>query len=95
MAEYLVMLSHCVIQFREFGFHFPFQPELLIDEVDPFLSYLCPFDLLLLVLLYHQVVPLSLFVEAILGQLKKQVGIVSELRYTKAWVLDKNSYFGP
>ena len=45
MAKYLVILSHCVVQFCEFGFCFPFQPELLIDEVDPFLSFLFPFYL--------------------------------------------------
>ena len=60
VAEYLVVLSHCVVQFFEVGFHFSFQPELLIDEVNLFLPLLSPFYLRLLQLLYHQVLPLSL-----------------------------------
>ena len=48
MAKYLKILSHCIIQFCEFGFHFPFQPELLTDEINPTLSFLCPFYLHLL-----------------------------------------------
>ena len=34
MTKYLMILSHGVVQFREFGFHFLLQPELLIDKVD-------------------------------------------------------------
>ena len=78
MAKYLMIPSHCIIQFFEVGFHFPFQPELFIDKVDPFLLFLCPFYLCLLELLYCQVVPLSLFVDAILGQPQKQVGTEGE-----------------
>ena len=78
MTKYLVILSHCIIQFFEVGFHFPFQPELLINEVNPFLPFLCPFYLHLLELLYHQVMPLSLFFDAILGQPCKQVRTASE-----------------
>ena len=47
MAEYLMILSHYVIQFFEVGFHFPFQPGLLTDEVNPFLSFLSGAALLL------------------------------------------------
>ena len=68
MAIYLMMLSHCNVQFCEFGFCFPFQYELLIDKLNPFLSFLCQFYLCLLELLYHQVMPLSLFVDVIFGQ---------------------------
>ena len=78
MAEYLVMLSHCIVQFFEVGFHFLFQPELLIDEVNPFLSFLHPFYLCFLELLYRQVMHLSLFVDTILGYPLKQVRITSE-----------------
>ena len=78
MVEYLVILSHGIVQFFKVGICFPFQPELLIDKVDPFLSFLCPFYLHLLELLYCQVIPLSLFFNAILGQPQKQVGTASE-----------------
>ena len=78
MAKYIVILSHGVIQFFKVGFHFLFQSELLTDEVDPFLPFLCPFYLCLLKLLCCQVMPLLFFVDAILGELQKQVGIASE-----------------
>ena len=80
VAKYLMISSHGIIQFCKFGFHFPLQLELLMDKVNPFLSFLCPFYLRLLELLYHQVVPLSLFVNGILGQPRKQVGTASEAR---------------
>ena len=76
--EYLMILSHCIVQFFKVCFHFPFQLELLTDEVNPFLSFLYPFYLCLLELLYHQVMPLSLFVDAILGHPLKQVRTASE-----------------
>ena len=52
MAEYLVILSNSVVQFFEVGFGFPFQSELLLDEVNPFLPFPGPFYLHLLKLLY-------------------------------------------
>ena len=64
MAKYLVIISHDVIQLCEFGFSFLLQPELLTDEVNPFLLFLGPFYLCLLKLLYHQVMTLSLSVNA-------------------------------
>ena len=79
VAEYLVILSHCVVQFFKVGFHFSFQPELLIDEIDLFLPFLSPFYLHLLELLYHQVMPHSLFVDAIIGQPQKQVRTAGEI----------------
>ena len=45
MTKYLMIFSHCIIHFCEFGFHFSLQPELLIDEIDSLLSFLCPLDL--------------------------------------------------
>ena len=78
MAKYLVILSHCIVQFFEVGFHFPSQSELLIDEVNSFLSFLCPFYQCLLELLYSQAMPLSFIVHAILGQPRIQVKIASE-----------------
>ena len=78
MAKYLVILSQCVVQFFKVGFHCPFQPELLIDEANPFLSFLHPFYLHLLELLYCQVVSLSLFTDLIFGQPRKQVRTAGE-----------------
>ena len=53
-VEYLVILSHGIVQFHEGGFHFPFQTELLIGEVNPFLLLPSQFYLCLLELLYCQ-----------------------------------------
>ena len=62
------LVAKKLVQFCEFGFSFFLQPELLIDEVDPFLSFLRPFYLIFLELLYCQVVSLSLLVDAIFGK---------------------------
>ena len=72
MVKYLAILSHCIVQLFEVGFCSPFQPEVLTDVV-PFLSFLHPFYLHLLELLYCQVMPPFLFFDAILGQPRKQV----------------------
>ena len=67
MPKYLMIFSHCIIQFSELDFAAPFQPELLIDEADSFLCFPRPFYQCLLELLYRQVMPLSLNVDTILG----------------------------
>ena len=67
MTKYLMIFSHCIIQFCEFGFRFGFQPKLLVDKVDLLLSFMHPSYLSFLELLYCQVTSLSLFVNAMLG----------------------------
>ena len=67
MTKYLMIFSDGIIQFCKFGFCFTFQPELLVDKVDSLLSFMHPFYLNCLELLYCQVVSLSLFVDAIPG----------------------------
>ena len=60
--------SHGIIQFCEIGFHFPLQSKLFIDEINSLLSFLCPFYLRFLELLYCQVMLLLLLINTILGQ---------------------------
>ena len=83
MAKYLMIFSHCIIQFCEFGFCFSLQSELFIDEINWLLSFLCPLDLSFLELLYCQVVSLSLSVNAALGQPQKQIATSGESKYKK------------
>ena len=45
VPKYLMIFSHCIIQFCEFGFRFSLQSELFIDEINSLLSFLCPIDL--------------------------------------------------
>ena len=66
--------THCIVQFFEVGFCFPFQPELLIDKVHPFLLFLGQFYLCLFELLYCQVLSLSFSSGVILGEPQKLVG---------------------
>ena len=85
MTKYLIIFSHGIVQFCEFGFGYFFQPELLTDEVDLLLSFLCPFYLCLLELLYRQVVSLSLFVDAIFDSLENKYKLPVKARaLTKA-----------
>ena len=43
VSKYLMIFSHCIVQFCEFGFHFGFQPDLLINEINIVVSFLNPF----------------------------------------------------
>ena len=71
VVKYLVILAHDIILLFEVDFCFPFQSDLLIDEVDPFLPFLDPFYLCLLKPLYCRVVPFSFSSNVILGQPQK------------------------
>ena len=73
MTRYLMIFSHCIIQFCEFGFCFVLQSELFTGEINSLLPFMCPLDLSFLKLLYRQVVSLSLDVNAILGQSMEQI----------------------
>ena len=66
MSKYLMIFSHCIVQFCEFGFCLALQTELLIDEINSLLPFMCPLDLSFLELLYCQVMSLSLDINAVL-----------------------------
>ena len=42
LSKYLMIFSHCVIQFCEFGFHCCFQTELVVDKVHSLLPFMHP-----------------------------------------------------
>ena len=72
MSKYLIIFSHCIIQFCEFGFYCSLQPELSVDKVNSLLSFMGPFYLCFLELFYLLVISLPLSIDAILGS-RKQV----------------------
>ena len=78
MTKYLMIFSHCIIQFCEFGFHLVLQTELFIDEIDSLLPFMGQQDLSFLELLYRQVVSLSLSINAVLGWSRKQIATSGE-----------------